>query len=86
MWNFEESPILEGYYKAKEEKVGPNESNVYHFELKNGSVTSVWGSTVIDNNLQSMPLDTFMQISYVGEVKGQRGTKYKNFTFAIWEE
>lgn len=91
MWNPEEQKTIEGVYKAKRTKVGPNDSNVY--VLQNDAFKSadnetgemgVWGSTVIDGQFEDgsdgngIPLGSDVQITYLGKERGKRA-EYKNF-------
>lgn len=78
VWNFETQPEMEGEFIRKEEKIGPNNSNMYYFTIENEEI-GVWGNTVLDNRLVDFKAGTKTKIVYLGKVKTKRGTEYKNF-------
>lgn len=75
---------LVGIYQLKSEGVGPNKSNVYEIKRHDGAIVSVWGSTVIDSqmNNESDPIVVGEEVRFVfnGMRKGKRGASYKDFT------
>ena len=75
-WN-EEKPVM-GQYKAKKEDVGPHSSNVYVLATEDGDV-SVWGSTVLDNKFNEIPLGSTVYVESLGKVKGKHGSSYKDY-------
>lgn len=80
-WSFEENDTLIGVFVEKREDVGPNHSNAYEFELKDGNRVTVWGSTVLDTRLKSLVIGEEVKIVYLGKEKSQqrKGAEYKNF-------
>lgn len=81
--NLKENDELEGRYIDKEINVGPNKSNLYHIETDDGTVVKVWGSTVIDGNMDEIARGKYVRIVYNGLKKGKTGKEYKSYT--IWE-
>lgn len=85
-WNYQEDPNFEGTFKRMEENVGPNKSNLYHFELENGEEMGVWGSTVIDTRFKNLVEGERVRIKYLGQVKGKGPRPYHNFEIYHWVE
>lgn len=76
VWN-KEKPI-EGKLVKIETNVGPNDSKMYTFLTDDGEV-KVWGSTVLDDKLMGVPLQTYVKIDYEGKIKGKKGTSYHSY-------
>ncbi len=85
-WDFEKNKILEGVLISKESGIGPNESNFYKFELKDGEVTGAWGNVVLDDRLVQVSIGDQVKITYLGKVKNdQSGRTYKSFDVEVDE-
>jgi len=57
-----------------EEKVGPNESMLYHLEQKGGDTIQVWGSTILNSRMSPVKVGQEVRITYKGLAeKGGRG-------------
>lgn len=70
---------LQGVYVQKKTNVGPNESNIYTIRTDKGEV-GVWGSTVIDARMTTVPVGSEVKIESLGEVKSEKtGRTFKNF-------
>lgn len=85
MWNFEQNAELEGKFLRKEENVGPNNSNVYYFEVGEEEV-GVWGSSVLDSRLAEVKENQKVKIVSLGKAQSKRGTSYNNFDVFLWTE
>ena len=92
-WDFQENPTLEGKYVAMKDEVGPNKSKMYYFEVEGEGIGSVpetismWGTTVIDNQMMLVPQGSKVKISYLGMATNEKTKReYKNFTVEIWED
>lgn len=70
--DFEIEKSLVGVYILKEEKVGSNESNLYHFEREDGKQVTVWGSAVIDSRMLKVPIGTEVKIEFLGMKKNPK--------------
>jgi len=69
-----EGDKIQGLLVKVEEKVGPNESMLYHLEQKGGDRIQVWGSTVLDSRMIPVKIGQEVRITYKGEAeKGGRG-------------
>jgi len=51
VWN-EPGNFCAGVYTGFEEKIGPNNANLYNFETKQGKPFSVWGTTILDRSME----------------------------------
>lgn len=79
-WNFEEEKELVGVYKGKEEDVGPNGSNLYHFEKEDNSNIAVWGNTALDQKLKYLEPGVEVKMVYLGLATSEKsGREYHNF-------
>ena len=81
MWDENAEKSIEGLYVNMRTKVGKNNSNMYETKLDNGSVKGVWGSTVLDSRMASIPVGSFIKIVFNGKTAGKdaRGA-YKSYT------
>lgn len=69
-----------GVYKSMKDNVGPNNSKIYTFLKPDGTLGSVWGSTVIDGRMMEVPLGYLTKIVYLGKKMGEKGGReYQNF-------
>jgi hypothetical protein len=81
-WDFNTQAEMEGEFVRVEEKVGPNNSKLYHFLVGDGADQEevvVWGSTVLDSRLVDVKHGDKIKIVYLGKAKSKRGTEYRNF-------
>jgi hypothetical protein len=70
-----------GIYLSKDEHVGENDSNVYNFEVKNGEIMGVWGSTILDVRFKNLKFGEEVKIVYLGleQSEKRKGKTYHNF-------
>ena len=90
MYNFTETPELEGVYVSAETEQGPKKNSTVHtFKTDDGEV-KFWGSTVLDGKLDSVEkhygFGAKVKIKYLGMVKSKTGTQYKDYDVAAWDE
>jgi hypothetical protein len=87
-WDFEKNPVVEGQYIKKDTDVGENGSNMYKIQQEDGSVVSVWGSTVLDNKMDNVGIGQYIQIKYLGKKPSpnRKGKEYKDFSVFIGNE
>lgn len=79
-WDPEVNKTVAGKYVKKQSNIGPNNSEMYYLEVEGTEgLTSVWGSTVLDNKFEEVPLQSQVKIEYLGKAKGKSGTSYKDF-------
>jgi len=69
---------LEGALTKVESEIGPNKSKMYTV-----GDTKVWGSTVLDDKLMSVPVGTFVKIEYEGKLKSKKGAEYHSYKVFI---
>jgi len=78
-WDFNKDKVMQGLLVSKEENVGPNESNLYSFEV-DGQIISVWGSAIIDTRLKNAGVGELVTIIYYGKmVSPKTKREYKHF-------
>ena len=86
-WDFQTQNEIEGIYVAKKENVGPNKSNMYYLRPEEGDDMAVWGSTVIDNQMMLVPLNSKVKITYLGKATSEKTSReYNNFMVEVWED
>jgi len=78
-YDFEQGPLV-GAFTGVETNVGPNESNLYSFELEDGRNVSVWGSTVLDSRMSKIQVGSVVKIEFLGEKENPKTNRtYKEF-------
>ena len=65
--NFDTEGALIGTFNGFEDKVGPNESKLYHFKRDDGKDVSVWGSAVIDSRFSKIAVGSRVKIDFTGK-------------------
>ena len=72
---------VNGYYTAKRDDVGQNDSTVYELTLKNGEKVSFWGSALLDGKFNEIPLNCEVVVECLGtaQPKTPKGRPYMNF-------
>jgi len=73
-WDFDKNKELIGVFVAKKEDVGPNNSNIYYVENKDG-VFSFWGKTMLDVLLKNIVAGEEVKIIYTGMKTPKKGGK-----------
>src|SRR3990167_9375780 len=82
VWDFDLEPVIEGKLLEKKENVGPSESNMYEVETAKG-IFSVWGTTVLDNRIEIIPVGSLVKIMYKGrKTNPKNGRSFKDFE--VW--
>jgi len=63
--------FIEGIYHFKKLDVGENNANMYYIkDVKTGEITSIWGSTVLDDKMNiHANLGDVIRVTYLGKVK-----------------
>lgn len=86
-WDYKKQREIEGIYKSKQEKIGPNNSNLYDLETKEGSIVSIWGNTVLDIRLKNCSTGDLIKLVYLGLKKSEKtGRTFHNFEVYIDKE
>ena len=91
MWPEKDQPLqvgdcIEGIYVGKVENYGSNHSNVYILDV-DGERIGVWGSTVIDEHMGDVAIDSHVGIEYAGTAKSVKsGKEYKRFLIGVVED
>lgn len=81
VWEFEIQSVFEGVFLSVEKNVGPNQSNMYSFKVKDGSIVNVWGTTVLDTRFKNLQFGEEVIVHYLGLTpsKKEGGSDYHNF-------
>lgn len=70
---------IEGRYAKLEQGMGAKaNSNLYTIQTDNGPF-KVWGSTVLDDKLTSVPMGSYVKIEYMGKETSKTGTQYHTY-------
>lgn len=78
-WDFKTDKQIIGVYIRKDEKVGPNESNLYIIKVGDDEV-GVWGTTMLDSRFRGIEVGMEVKIEYTGLEKSEKsGREYHNF-------
>jgi spore coat protein U-like protein len=75
---WDQAKPIQGVYKRQLTNVGPNNSAQYVIDTTDGEV-AVWGSTVLDNKFESVPVGSEVRVEYLGMAKGKTGKEYKDY-------
>lgn len=70
-----EDDYLDGYYVGLKENVGKNNQNVYSIETKEGVKKEVWGTTLIKDQFQTIPIGSYVRIKWNGMKLTKEGAK-----------
>ncbi|SRR5258708_3733956 len=70
---------VEGKYVERKSEIGKYKSNIYVIEQENKEEIGVWGNKMIDDFFMHLPLNTWVQLVYLGEKEGKNGQSYKTF-------
>ena len=72
---------LVGVYMYKEEGIGENNSTLYTFELSDGSLVSIWGSTLLDTRFKHLEPGEEVKVIYNGKKPSpnRKGSSYHDF-------
>lgn len=72
---------VQGFYVAKREGVGQNDSTVYEILTHQGEKLSFWGSGLLDGKFNEIPLNCEVRVTCLGtaQPKTPGGRPYLNF-------
>lgn len=74
-------PVVNGFYKSMKTGVGQNDSSLYEIQLKDGTLVSIWGSSLLDGKFKEIPQGCEIRLTYLGiaQPKKSSGRAYQNF-------
>lgn len=79
-WDYQTTPELIGVLTAKDENIGPNNSNLYRIEKTDGTSMGAWGSHVLDGKMKSIEIGEEVKIVYLGKKTSEKtGRSYHDF-------
>ncbi|MCE5214587.1 MAG: hypothetical protein LLF83_07710 [Methanobacterium sp.] len=67
--------FIQGIYIDKEEGVGQFKSNLYTIKTDEAEEIKFWGSTVLDNLMEKVPLSSEVRITFQGKKPSKTGKK-----------
>jgi len=73
---------IAGWVYAKNEDVGKNNSKTYYLKTESGAEVSVWGTSVLDSQMDDVQIGTWVRIVWLGKKapkKDPRGPHYHDF-------
>lgn len=66
-WKPQKGDVIEGQLILTEENQGQNKNSMlYTLKHDDGSITKVWGSYVLDEKMQQIHKDAYVQIHFLG--------------------
>ncbi|OGM54628.1 hypothetical protein A3F62_04850 [Candidatus Woesebacteria bacterium RIFCSPHIGHO2_12_FULL_44_11] len=78
--DFTKDKIVAGILRQVTQNTGEFGSTLYTIEDETGHRKFVWGNRVMDDQLASIPLNTWVEIEFVGIKKTKKGNKtYKDY-------
>lgn len=78
--DFEKEKTVAGFLRRIEENTGEFGSTLYTLETETGERISVWGNKIMDDQLATVPMNTWVQIEFTGIKKTKKGNReYKDF-------
>ena len=84
LWTPEnEGDEIAGKLSKVDTEIGKHKSKVYHLEMENKNILSVYGSKVLDDKMSFIKVGEKIKIIYLGRVKG-KDAEYKNFDVERW--
>lgn len=90
VWDFAKNPEFEGIMRGVKHDVGENKSNLYSFTLMDVNETplSVWGSTVLDGQLEYIQPGQRVKITFLGMKPSpkRKGKEFKDFQVLVWKD
>lgn len=79
-WDKNKDKEVSGVLIEIRSNIGPNGSKMYSLQKPDGKVISVWGSSMLDNRMASIPLGNEVRIVYLGkEMNPKTHRSYHNF-------
>lgn len=79
VWDYKTNKELIGIYQGKREHIGPNDQNMYDFDV-NGEAVSVWGTAFLNNKLGNIAVGDEVKIVYEGKLKNPKtGREFNAF-------
>ncbi len=92
MWPEKDHPLKEGdsvqgIFKGVVPNYGSNNSNVWLLDVGN-EIVGVWGSTVIDEHMKDIAVDSEVGIEFAGMVDSAKrpGKQYKKFLVGVVDD
>jgi hypothetical protein len=83
-WNYREDKNITGKLVQRKTGVGPNNSNMYMLEQKDGKLVGVWGSTLLNDRFSQVSIGNYVKIEYLGKEQSPKtGRSYHNFEFYV---
>ena len=83
--NWDTKAPLIGKYAHTKEDVGPNHSKM-HFVRTDKGLVGAWGSTVLDNKMESVIKGQDVKITYLGVVENPKTKReYKDYSVQVKE-
>ena len=80
-WDYKTQKEIQGVYKRLVANVGPNQSNLYHVEVK-GEIIGVWGTALLNNMFGGIEVGEEVRVVYEGMGTSEKtGREYHNFRF-----
>lgn len=74
---------IEGVYVNKREGAGKYNSKIYYIDTGNDGIKMVWGSTVLDEKMNSINQGNYVRITLTGTAPSKKGNDIKLFKVEV---
>ena len=79
----QDGDTIEGTLIKSESNVGPNNQWVYDIKVAEGTVFSVWGKKVLDGQLSTVPVNSYIKIEFIGKKTSNKGNVFYDFNVFV---
>lgn len=79
----QDGDTIEGTLVKSQSNVGPNNQWVYDIKVTDGTVFSVWGKQVLDGQLSTVPVNSYIKIEFIGKKTSKKGNTFYDFNVFV---
>ncbi|MEK0326674.1 MAG: hypothetical protein QQN63_13330 [Nitrosopumilus sp.] len=79
----QDGDTIEGTLVKSQSNVGPNNQWVYDIKVADGTVFSVWGKQVLDGQLSTVPVNSYIKIEFIGKKTSKKGNTFYDFNVFV---
>ena len=79
----QDGDTIEGTLVKSQSNVGPNNQWVYDIKVADGTVFSGWGKQVLDGQLSTVPVNSYIKIEFIGKKTSKKGNTFYDFNVFV---